>query len=92
MTVTGLITAVIALAAVGAWLVAAWSAFQAWLVSERHPPYRALGLKRFVNWMGAIQFMPDEAMPHLRRLYLAFAVFFMALIAGIATGIVSARS
>ncbi len=80
------------LLAFGAWLVAAWSIFRAWTLAERHPPYRALGLKRFVNWMGAIQFMPDEAMPHLKRLYLAFAVFFMALIAGIATGIVSARS
>ncbi|MDP3547773.1 MAG: hypothetical protein Q8S29_16505 [Phreatobacter sp.] len=82
----------LALVAFGAWLVAAWSMIRAWIISERHPPYRALGFRRFVNWMGAIRFMPDEAMPHLKRLYLAFAVFFMALIAGIATGIVSARS
>ncbi len=87
-----LMATALGLVAFGAWLVAAWSIFRAWTLAERHPPYRALGLKRFVNWMGAIQFMPAEAMPHLKRLYFAFAVFFMALIAGIATGIVSARS
>ncbi|MFN3853464.1 MAG: hypothetical protein ACK4M0_03620 [Phreatobacter sp.] len=80
------------LVAVGAWLVAVWSCFQAWRISERHPPYRALGLKRFVNWMGTFRHMPDEAMPHLKRLYLAIAVFFLAVIAGIVTGAVSTRS
>lgn len=92
MTAANLIAAGVFVIAAGAWLVAAWSALRAWLISERHPPYRALGLSRFVNWIGAIRHMPAEAMPHLRRFYLAFAVFFMALIAGIATGIVSARS
>ena len=87
-----LIVAVVGLVAVGAWLVAAWSCFQAWRISERHPPYRALGLKRFVNWMGAFRYMPDEAMPHLKRLYLAIAVFFVAVIVGIFTGAVSTRS
>ncbi|WP_439576151.1 hypothetical protein [Phreatobacter sp.] len=87
-----IIVAAVGLVAVGAWLVAVWSCFQAWRISERHPPYRALGLKRFVNWMGAIRYMPDEAMPHLKRLYLAIAVFFVAVIAGIVTGAVSTRS
>ncbi|MBL8571589.1 MAG: hypothetical protein JNK84_21145 [Phreatobacter sp.] len=78
--------------AAGAWLVAAWSAFQAWVISERHEPYRALGLSRLVNWMGAIKYMPPEAAPHLARFAKAVGVFFIAVIAGIATGVVSARS
>jgi hypothetical protein len=78
--------------ALGAWLVAAWSAFQAWVISERHPPYRALGFSRFVNWMGAIKYMPPEAAPHLARFAKAVGVFFIAVIAGIATSTVSARS
>lgn len=90
--VTTIIAAAVGLVAVGAWLVAAWSCFQAWRISERHPPYRALGLKRFFNWMGTIRYMPDEAKPHLKRLYLAIAVFFVAVIAGIFAGTISPRS
>ena len=92
MTATGVLTGIVFATAFGAWLVAVWSAFQAWRISERHPPYRALGLSRFVNWMGSIRFMPPEANRHLARFYKAFGVFFVALLAGIAPGIVSARS
>ncbi len=92
MSAGSLLAMVIGLIAFGAWLVAAWSIARAWLLSERHPPYRALGVRRFFIWMGTAQYMPTEALPHLKRLYLAFAVFFTALIAGIATGIVSART
>lgn len=87
-----LLATVIGMIAVGAWLVAAWSIIRAWSLSERHPPYRALGLRRFVVWTGTSRSMPAEALPHLKRLYLAFAVFFASLIAGIATGVISARS
>ncbi|MCA0319161.1 MAG: hypothetical protein LCH88_13940 [Proteobacteria bacterium] len=92
MTAGHIIAGGVFVIAAGAWLVAAWSAFQAWVISERHEPYRALGLSRFVNWMGAIKYMPAEAKPHLVRFYKAVGVFFIAVIAGIATSIVSARS
>ena len=92
MTAAGFLTGVVVCVAFGAWLVAAWSAFQAWRIAERHPPYRALGYRRYINWMGSLPFLPPEARPHMARFAKAFAVFFLALIAGIATGLVSARS
>lgn len=82
----------IGLVAVAAWLVAAVSAFQAWRIAERHPPYRALGFSRYLNWMGSLKHMPAEAGPHLRRFYLGFAVFFAAILGGVLGSILAARS
>jgi hypothetical protein len=91
VTLAGLMVGIVFVIALGAWLVAAFSAFQAWVISERHEPYRALGVGRFVNWMGAIKFMPPEAKPHLARFTKALGVFLIAVIAGILTGILAAR-
>jgi hypothetical protein len=91
VTLAGLIAGIVFIVALGAWLVAAFSAFQAWVISERHEPYRALGLSRFVNWWGSIKHMPPEAGPHIARFTKAFGVFFLAVIAGAATAILAAR-
>jgi hypothetical protein len=92
VTVTGLLTSVIALAAVAAWLVAAVSFVRAWVIAERHAPFRAQGPLRFINWIGALSVMPADAKPHLATAFKAFAVFFAAILAAIVTGIVAARS
>jgi hypothetical protein len=91
VTVAGLIAGGVFAVALGAWAVAAWSALQAWLISERHEPYRALGVSRFVNWWGSIKHMPPEAGPHIARFTKAFGVFMLAVIAGAATAILAAR-
>ncbi len=91
MTLAGLIAPIVSVVALGAWLVAAWSAFQAWVIAERHEPYRALGASRFVNWWGSIKHMPPEAGPHIQRFTKAFGVFMLAIIAGAATAILAAR-
>ena len=77
-----LVVVVLALLGAGAFLVALVSAIDAWMKSWNHPPFRALGLRKWGMGIFALKYMPAAAMPYVKRYFVAFGVF-MASVLGI---------
>ncbi|QCI68215.1 hypothetical protein [Phreatobacter stygius] len=92
VTLTGILTVVVATVALAAWIVAALAFVRAWIVANRSESFRALGFSRYVNWLGSLKHMPLEARAHLTLFFKAFAVFFAALAAALVVGVATARS
>ncbi len=79
-TVTVLVTI-----AVGAAIFGMISMARAWLASEGHAPFRALGWKRFAMGYAAVPYMPPAAMVHVRRHFLMVMVMVACFLAILAT-------
>ncbi len=74
--------AVLALAfvAAAAFLLALVAWLQALRIAGTHEPFRQLGLRKWVMGMAVLPYMPDAAMPYVKRYMLGFGVFFAAIL------------
>ncbi|MFX5793407.1 hypothetical protein ABTD98_20275, partial [Acinetobacter baumannii] len=77
MTPVGILMGLIVVVAFAAWIVAMVSFLRAWMAANRSESFRALGINRYVNWMGSVKHMPPEARSLLRPFFKAFGVFFV---------------
>jgi hypothetical protein len=71
-------------AAVAAFVFGIVSMIRAWRISWAHPPFAALGFKRWMMGYAALPYMPEAAMVHVKRHFfsvLTMAACLLALIA-----------
>jgi hypothetical protein len=70
--------------AIAAFVFGIVSMIRAWRMSWNHPPFAALGFKRWLMGYAALPYMPEAAMVHVKRHFfsvLAMAACLLALLA-----------
>jgi hypothetical protein len=70
--------------ALGAFAFALVSLAMAWRKSAAHPPFQALGFRKWVIGNAVFQHMPPEANRYLKRWLSSLIVFILALVGAIA--------
>ena len=70
--------------AIAAFIFGVVSMIRAWRIAGTHPPFAALGRKRWMMGYAALPYMPQAAMLHVKRHFfstVAVAVCLLAMIA-----------
>ncbi len=66
--------------AVGAFVFAVASSLKAWRLSYGHPAFDALGFRKWVMGTAVIAYMPAPAIVYVKRYFLGFVIFMLALL------------